>query len=83
MLSLLKGYVGEVAAPFIFLALFLVIVGGALWLTPRVARWLEKKDQRSPGYFDGMLEEDPSAGDAGEDRKKTAGDGGEQPPGQE
>ena len=83
MLSLLKGYVGEVAAPFIFLALFLVIVGGALWLTPRLARWLEKQDRRHPGYFEGMLEEDPAAGNGAENKEKTAGDGKEAPPEQE
>ena len=60
MLELLKNYVGDAAAPAIFLVLFLVIVGGALWLTPRIASWLDKKDRANPGYFDGMLEEDPS-----------------------
>lgn len=84
MLSLLKGYVGEAAAPFIFLVLFLVIGGGALWLTPRIARWLEKKDQCNPGYFDGMLEEDPSAQKASEENdEKTTGDCTAQNPGQE
>jgi len=59
MLELLKGTVGEAAAPFVFLAVFLVIMGGALWLTPRLARWLDKKEKRHKGYFDGMLTEDP------------------------
>ena len=83
MLSLLKGYVGEAAAPFIFLVLFLVIDGGALWLTPRIARWLDKKDQRNPGYFDGMLEEDPSSQKSAENDEKTTGDCNGQNPGQE
>ena len=83
MLSLLKGYVGEAAAPFIFLILFLVIGGGALWLTPRIAQWLEKKDQRNPGYFDGMLEEDPSGQQATETDEETTGDSRKQSPGQE
>lgn len=43
MLSLLKGSVGETAAPLIFLVLFLVIVGGALWVTPRLAKWLDQR----------------------------------------
>ncbi len=60
MLSLIKNHVGEAAAPFIFLVLFLVIVGGALWLTPRIAKWLDERDAANKGYFDGMLEEDPS-----------------------
>ena len=59
MLTLLRDHVSETAAPLIFLVLFLVIVGGALWITPRLARWLDKKDAENKGYFDGMLEEDP------------------------
>ncbi len=69
MLTLLKNYVGETAAPIIFLVLFLVIVGGALWITPHLAAWLDKKDAANKGYFDGMLEEDPksSGGQGGGD----------------
>ena len=59
MLELLKGTVGEAAAPCVFLVVFLVIMGGALWLTPRLAKWLDKKEKRNKGYFDGMLTEDP------------------------
>ena len=59
MLSLLEGRVSEAAAPFIFLVVFLVIVGGALWITPRLARWLDRRADRNRSYFDGMLEEDP------------------------
>ena len=61
MLSLIKDQVGETAAPLIFLVLFLVIVGGALWLTPRLARWLDKQESGHKSYYDGMLTEDPSA----------------------
>ena len=82
MLSLLKGSVGDAAAPFIFLVLFLVIGGGALWLTPRIARWLDERDRKHPGYFDGMLEEDPAAKNAAEKQEKTTGDD-KQTPGQE
>ncbi|MCI9056340.1 MAG: hypothetical protein HFF76_03635 [Oscillospiraceae bacterium] len=60
MLSLLKGSVGETAAPLIFLVLFLVIVGGALWVTPRLAKWLDQREAKNKSYFDGMLEEDPA-----------------------
>ena len=60
MLTLLQDHVSEAAAPLIFLILFLVIVGGALWVTPRLAHWLDEKDAQNKGYFDGMLEEDPS-----------------------
>lgn len=59
MLSLLEGRVSEAAAPLIFLALFLIIVGGALWLTPRLARWLDQRAAKNKSYFDGMLEEAP------------------------
>ena len=59
MLSLLEGRVSEAAAPLIFLALFLIIVGGALWLTPRLARWLGQRAAKNKSYFDGMLEEAP------------------------
>lgn len=61
MLSLLKGHVNDAVAPFIFLVLFLVIVGTALWLTPRLAKWLDKKEAGHKGYYDGMLTEDPNA----------------------
>lgn len=61
MLSLLKGHVSDAAAPLIFVVLFLVIVGGALWLTPRLAKWLDKKDAQHKSYYDGMLTEDPNA----------------------
>ena len=63
MLSLLKNYVGDAAAPVIFLVLFLVIVGGSLWITPRLAAWLDKRSAANQGYFDGMLEEDPGGPD--------------------
>ncbi|MDE7243586.1 MAG: hypothetical protein K2O18_06380 [Oscillospiraceae bacterium] len=69
MLEILKDHVSEAAAPFIFLVLFLVIVGGALWVTPRLAHWLDSKENK--GYFDGMLEEDPNPGKQKTDGKKT------------
>lgn len=61
MLSLLRGHVGDAAAPFIFVVVFLVIVGSALWLTPRLAKWLDEREAGNKGYFDGMLTEDPNA----------------------
>lgn len=42
-------------------ALFLVVVGGALYLTPRIARWLDNREKTHPGYFDGMMEQPPEA----------------------
>ncbi len=70
MLELIKPYVSEAAAPLIFAVLFLVIVGGALWLTPRLAKWLDKKDKENPGYFDGMIEKDPNEGTKGKGGEK-------------
>ena len=69
MLSLLRGHVSDAAAPFLFAAVFLVIVGSALWLTPRLARWLDKKDAQHKGYYDGMLTEDPGAPGEKEEEK--------------
>ena len=61
MLSLLRGHVSDAAAPLIFVVLFLVIVGAALWLTPRLAKWLDKQESANKSYYDGMLTEDPNA----------------------
>ena len=61
MLLLLKGHVSDAAAPVIFLVLCRVIVGAALWLTPRLAKWLDKKESANKSYYDGMLTEDPNA----------------------
>ena len=66
MLSLFRDHVSDAAAPFIFVILFLVIVGAALWLTPRLAKWLDKKEAGHKGYYDGMLTEDPNAQEKGE-----------------
>ena len=72
MLSLLRDHVSDAAAPFIFVFLFLVIVGAALWLTPRLAKWLDKKEAGHKGYYDGMLTEDPNVQ---EKREGDADDG--------
>ena len=61
MLSLLRGHVSDAMAPFIFVVLFLVIVGASLWLTPRLAKWMDEKAASHKGYYDGMLTEDPNA----------------------
>lgn len=73
MISLLRGHVSDAAAPFLFLVLFLVIVGGALWLTPRLAKWLDQKDAANKSYYDGMLTEDPNA--AKDEEKQEDEDG--------
>jgi len=74
MLSMLKGHVSDAAAPFIFVVLFLVIVGAALWLTPRLAKWLDERESANKSYYDGMLTEDPNASkneDETEDEEKN------------
>ena len=59
--ELLKHTDNEIIIILAIIVLFLVVVGGALYLTPRLARWLDKREKTHPGYFDGMLEEDPNA----------------------
>ena len=73
MQSFYQHFAGSTAAaPVIFLVLFLVIVVGALYLTPRLAAWLDKKADKHPGYFDGMLTKDPNA--PGEEDDKHGAD---------
>ena len=43
MLSLIKDHVSDAAAPFIFVGLFLVIVGASLWLTLRPEQGLLRR----------------------------------------
>lgn len=61
MISILRGHVSEAAAPVVFILIFLFIGGASLWITPRLARWLDKKDAENKSYYDGMLTEDPNA----------------------
>ena len=72
MWKLLQDSAGETTAPLLFLVLFLLIVGLALYLTPRIAHWLERKDRNSPGYFDTMLDSPPEA-PAPRDEKEDPG----------
>lgn len=73
MITLLRGHISDAAAPFVFLAVFLFIGGAALWLTPRLAAWLDKKEAQNKSYFDGMLTEDPNAA---EEKADTDGESG-------
>ncbi len=66
MINLLRGLVGETVAPFLFLAVFLLIVGGALYLTPRLAKRWDALSKTRPGYFDGMMEQPPEPPQEGE-----------------
>ena len=76
MYSLLQRFAGNTAAaPVLFLVLFLVIVGAALFLTPRLAAWLERKEKETkPGFYDGMLTEDPNKADDRKTAEETAGE---------
>ena len=69
MSMLFEHFAGnDAAAVVIFLALFLVIVGGALFLTPRIARWVDRQKQKNPGFYDGMLEQDPQTKEKAEEK---------------
>ena len=72
----------EILAPLVFLALFLGIVGTALFLTPRLAAWLDRKRLMSKGPYADMMEA-PAApagekgGDAASGGTDPAGNAGE------
>ncbi len=66
MISLLRGHVSDAAAPFVFVAVVVVIGGLSLWITPRLAAWMDKKASENKSYYDGMLTEDPNASKSGE-----------------
>ena len=55
----MKEYFGGNLAPFAAIALFVCIVGVSLWLTPRLAKWIDQRRSTSKGFFDDMLEEPP------------------------
>ena len=63
----------EILAPLVFLALFLGIVGTALFLTPRLAAWLDRKRLMSKGPYADMME--APAAPAGEKNGAAASDG--------
>ena len=84
MIQWLRQYAdNDIVVVLAILVLFLAIGGAALYLTPRIAAWLDRRDKTHPGYFDGMLEEDPAAKEKAEDEKRTTGDGQDHAPGQE
>ena len=59
LMELLRRYVGQNAAPFAGIALFVGVVGVSLWLTPRIAKWIDARRNKESGFFDGMLEQPP------------------------
>ena len=61
LIGFLKSWVGQSAAPFVAIALFVVIVGVSLILTPRIAGWIDTRKKKTPGFYDGMLEQPPES----------------------
>ena len=59
LFDLLKKCVGENAAPFVAIALFVVVVGVSLWLTPRLAKWIDVHKTENKSFYDGMMGQPP------------------------
>ena len=59
LLDFLKEYVSENAAPFVAVAFFVLVVGVSLWITPRLARWIDAHRNDTKGFYDGMMEQPP------------------------
>ena len=55
----LKNNVGDRLAPFVAVAIFVAVVGVALWLTPRVSKWIDKRRMETPDFYHGMHTEPP------------------------
>jgi len=71
MIELIGRYVENPALLYtIIIVLFVVVVGAALYLTPRLAAMLDKKKMENKGFYDGMLTEDPNASKTDEDEEK-------------
>lgn len=63
LVDFLKAHVGENVAPIVAIALFVLVVGVSLWLTPRFAKWVDERRKETPGFYDGMLEQQPEKED--------------------
>ena len=64
MINLISRYVDNPVLMYtLIIALFVGIVGAALFLTPRLAaKWDERKSRpENKSFYDGMLTEDPNA----------------------
>ena len=79
LLEILKNFMSDETAtilfPVIFVVVFLVIGGGSLYLTPRIAAWLDNNAKKNKSFYDGMLEEDPNA--PASEEKETVKEGEE------
>ena len=63
LIGILEKYVTEQAAPFVAIALFVLVVGASLWLTPRIARWIDSNRSKEKSFYDGMMEQPPEQKD--------------------
>ena len=57
LFGFLKTYAGENAAPFAAIALFVLVVGVSLWLTPKLAAWIDAHRNDTKSFYDGMMEQ--------------------------
>ena len=55
----LKECFGGNLAPFAAIGLFVFIVGVSLWLTPKLAKWIDKHRDANKGFYDDIMEEPP------------------------
>ena len=63
LIEFLKAHVGQNAAPFVAIMLFVIVVGVSLWLTPRLAKWIDTRRKNTTGFYDDMLERPPESED--------------------
>ena len=63
LFELLKNNLGRNGAPFAAIVMFVIVVGLSLWLTPRIAAWIDKRGKDIPGFYDGMHEQPPEEGE--------------------
>ena len=63
LFDFLKEYVGQNAAPFVAIALFVLVVGVSLWLTPKLAKWIDEHRSVKKGFYDDMMEQPPETED--------------------
>ena len=59
LIESLKDIVPAGAAPFAAVFLFVFVVGLSLWITPRLAKWIDKRRSESRGFYDDILEQPP------------------------
>lgn len=59
LIDFLKDNVGDSMAPFAAIAVFVVVVGVALWLTPRIAKWIDERRKETPGFYEEMHTQPP------------------------